>query len=124
MEAVMFKWRREAALDIYNLVLGVFLFLSPWLFTMTRETARIDTWASGLLVAAVSAAAIVAFRQWEEWVSLLAGLWMIVSPWALGFVGTPAMHVNIGVGCAVAFLAALELWLVRYETDAGVQAGT
>ena len=57
----------------------------------------------------MSAAAILAFREWEEWVSLLAGLWMIISPFLLGFAHTPAMHVNIGIGCAVMFLAGLEL---------------
>ena len=106
--------RREWVLDLYNFCLGAFLLISPWLYTMTHETARLDTWFSGLLVAAVSAAAILAFREWEEWISLLAGIWMIVSPFVLGFAHTPAMHVNIGIGCAIVFLSGLELWLLHY----------
>ncbi|MBV8836044.1 MAG: SPW repeat protein [Alphaproteobacteria bacterium] len=107
--------RREWVLDLYNFCLGAFLLISPWLYTMTHETARLDTWFSGLLVAAVSAAAILAFREWEEWISLLAGIWMIVSPFVLGFAHTPAMHVNIGIGCAIVFLSGLELWLLHYD---------
>ena len=107
--------RREWVLDLYNFCLGAFLLISPWLFTMTRESARLDTWFSGILVAAVSAAALLAFREWEEWVSLLAGIWMIVSPYVLGFAHTPAMHVNFGIGCAVVFLSGLELWLIHYD---------
>src|SRR5581483_8954677 len=76
---------------------------------------RLDSWFSGLLVAAVSAAAILAFREWEEWISLLAGIWLIISPYVLGFAHTPAMHLNFGIGCAIVFLSGLELWLIHYE---------
>jgi hypothetical protein len=34
------------------------------------------------------------------------------SPWVLGFAHTRAMHFSIGIGSAVAFLAALELFLI------------
>jgi hypothetical protein len=104
--------RRESGLDFYNLGLGVFLIASPWIFHMTREIARIETWGSGALLVATSLAALLAFSLWEEWVSLAVGLWMIVSPWALGFMHTPAMKVNIGIGAVVAFLSALELFLI------------
>jgi hypothetical protein len=39
----------------------------------------------------------------------------MVSPWALGFMHTKAMHVSTGLGAMVTFVAALELWLVNYE---------
>jgi len=54
----------------------------------------------------------MAFASWEEWANLLLGVWLIVLPWALGFPHARAMHYSIGVGATVAFLAALELWLV------------
>jgi len=106
--------RREAILDIYNLVLGLFLVLSPWLFAYVRRTASTDIWVSGALIVLVSIAAIIAFSQWDEWINLALGIWLIVSPWVLGFTNTKAMHVSIGVGIAVAYLALLELWLVHY----------
>jgi hypothetical protein len=114
--------RKEWVLDLYNLGLGAFLLISPWLFAITREVARLDTWISAALLLAVSAAAIVMFRAWEEWVSLLVRLWMIAAPFVLGFVHTPAMHVNIAIGCLVVFLAALELWLVHDEPRASPAA--
>ena len=93
--------RREWVLDLYNFCLGAFLVISPWLYTITHETARLDTWFSGLLVAAVSAAAILAFREWEEWISLLAGIWMIVAPFALDFnstdTGLTAVYIVAGI---------------------------
>jgi hypothetical protein len=107
----MRKWHREWVLDLYNLLLAVFLFASPWLFARANGTAATDLRASGAAIAALSLAAMVAFANWEEWANLLLGFWLIASPWALGFAHTRAMHFSIGVGAAVAFLAALELWL-------------
>jgi hypothetical protein len=54
---------------------------------------------------------------WTEWINLLLGFWLIASPWVLGFAHTRAMHVSIGVGVVVAFLAALEIWLVYDKED-------
>ncbi len=108
----MRKWRRESVLDLYNLLLAMFLFVSPWLSARANGTAAMDLRASGAAIAVLSLAAMVAFANWEEWINLLLGIWLIVSPWVLGFAHTSAMHFSIGVGAAVAFLAALELWLV------------
>jgi hypothetical protein len=107
--------RRESILDLYNLVFGLFLFLSPWLFAYVRRTASIDIWISGALIVLFSIAAIIAFSQWDEWINLALGIWLIASPWVLGFTHTKAMHVSIAAGVAVAYLALLELWLVNYE---------
>lgn len=110
----MKKLQRESVLDLYNLALAAVLFVSPWLFTFTNSTARVDVWAGSAAIAAISIGAIVAYAHWEEWANVALGLWLIASPWLLGFVGTRAMHFSIAVGAAVAFLAALELWL-RYD---------
>jgi hypothetical protein len=113
------KVRRIAALDCYTGAFGLFLFVSPWLFAYVSEQARVDIWTSGAAIAAISIAAIVAFSDWEEWTNLALGLWLIVSPWALGFAHTRAMHVTILIGVLVSTFAALELWLVHYEPDYG-----
>jgi len=108
----MKKWRHESVLDLYNLVLAVFVTISPWFFARANGAATIDLRASGALIAALSLAAMVAFATWEEWANLLSGVWLIVSPWVLGFAHTGAMHFSIALGASIAFLAALELWLV------------
>jgi len=110
----MKRWRRESALDLYNLVLAAVLLASPWLFTLTNRAGTIDLRASGAAVAVISIAAIVAYASWEEWANVLVGLWLIGSPWILGFAHTRAMHFSIGLGAIVTFMALLELWLV-YE---------
>ena len=111
----MSTWRRESVLDLYSLMVGLFLFASPWMFAFVNESARIDIWASSALIAATSIIAIVMFSDWEEWLNLLLGFWLIVSPWLLSFTHTKAMHVSIGAGVFVTFMAGLELWLVKYD---------
>jgi hypothetical protein len=115
----MTKRRPEAILDVYKLLLGVLLFVSPWLFAYAHGAAAVDARAVGATIAVVSVAALLAFAEWEEWIVLLAGLWMTVSPFVLGFEHTTAMHVSIGIGLAVAYLALLDLWLIHYGPRMG-----
>jgi hypothetical protein len=112
----MRKWRPASVLDLYKLLLAILLFVLPWFFTRASGAAVIDLRASGVAIALLSLVAMLAYANWEEWGNLLIGIWLIVSPWLLGFAHTRAMHYSIGVGAAVAFLSALELWLV-YDTS-------
>jgi hypothetical protein len=70
--------------------------------------------AGGAAILAASIAALLVFSEWEEWIELLAGLWMVASPFVLGFQHTTAMHVSIAIGLVVAYIAALDLWLIHY----------
>jgi hypothetical protein len=114
--------RRESVLDFYNLALAAVLLASPWLFTLTDPVGRLDLLASGAAIAAISVGAIIAYASWEEWMNFLLGLWLVASPWVLGFTHTRAMHFSIGLGAVVAFLAILELWLVYEATHLGREA--
>ena len=76
----MRKRRPEAILDVYNLVLGAALFVSPWLFAFSQGAASIDARLGGAAIVAASIAALLVFAEWEEWIALLAGLWMVASP--------------------------------------------
>jgi len=107
----MRKWQRESVLDLYNLLLAAVLFASPWLFALTNGAGKLDLWATSAVIGLVSLAAIIAYRDWEEWANILLGLWLIASPWLLGFAHTRAMHIGIGIGIVVTFLAGLDLWL-------------
>ncbi|WGR92882.1 MULTISPECIES: SPW repeat protein [unclassified Bradyrhizobium] len=118
----MIKWRSESALDLYNLVASIFLLAAPWLFAHANQTAAIDLRTSGAVIAVLSLAAIVAFSVWEEWVNVFVGLWLIVSPWLLGFTHSRAMHFSIAAGAVVAFMALLELWLEYEKTHLGPSA--
>jgi hypothetical protein len=110
----IFGFSNESVLDVYNLLLAVVLFASPWFFAHASRTAGIDLWLSSAAIIILSLAAMIAYSTWEEWINLALGLWLVASPWLLGFAHTTAMHVSVGIGSAIAFFAGLELWL-RYE---------
>ena len=75
-------------LDLYNLLLAVVLFASPWFFAHASRTAGLDLRLSAVAVIILSIAAMIAFSTWEEWINLALGLWLVVSPWLLGFAHT------------------------------------
>jgi hypothetical protein len=111
------KWRQESILDVYNLVAALVLLATPWFLARATATTDLDLWVSGAAIGAISVIALLAFALWTEWINLLLGFWLIASPWVLGFAHTRAMHFSIGIGVVVAFLAALEIWLVYDKED-------
>jgi len=116
------KSKYEAHADVVNLVLGTFLFLAPWTFGFVSDlrqqgvytASATNAWASGAVIGIAAALAIVDFAEWKEWVSVLTGLWVAVSPWLLGFAGDPsARWTCVSVGIIVFVLAAIELDLAE-----------
>jgi hypothetical protein len=99
-------------LDLYTLAIGLFIFVSPWLYTFAQESARVNDWIVGAALVAASIAALVVFGRWQGWTVAGLGLWLIVAPWVLGYAHTPAMHVSIIAGVVATYLALLELWLI------------
>lgn len=112
----MNQWINAKLCDVGNLILGAFLFLSPWIFKYPMKYPMgMEFWnatAAGIVIIVLSIAALTAFAAWEEWLNLIVGLWLIVSPWVLKFQGTTAMRVDVAVGVVVAALAAIELWFM------------
>jgi hypothetical protein len=108
--------------DWANLILGVLLFLAPWLFGFADQAlAAWNSWIAGIIVAALSVTALVRFAEWEEWVNLAVGVWLLASPWLLGFAGVrSAMWVSVILGAVIAVMAAWEAWTARHPTRAAV----
>ena len=94
-----------------NLVLGMILFFSPWLFGLSAGAQWQTASIIGIFIAVSSIAALAAFAVWEEWLNLGAGLALIVSPWLLGFQESSAMTIDAVIGAMVAALAAVGVWL-------------
>lgn len=107
------NWTNAKICDVANLILGAFLFVSPWIFSFDAGKVSQNASITGIVIAVLAIAALAAFAVWEEWLNLIVGLWALVSPWVLGFQGSSrAMAVHVIVGIAVAVLAAIELWIM------------
>ena len=106
----MDEWSNAKLCDVANLMLGSVLFISSWFFG--SGPASQNAFVCGIIIAVISLAALAAFAIWEEWLNLILGLWVLVSPWVLGFSGTDAMSAHVAIGAIVAILAAIELWIL------------
>src|ERR1700744_860750 len=103
MEDTMTQWTNAKLCDVGNLMLGVILFISPWLFRFPAGAQSQNAYVTGIVIVVLSIAALAAFAVWEEWLNLIVGLWLIVSPWVLGFQeSTKATTVCVIVGILVA----------------------
>jgi hypothetical protein len=106
----MDDWSSAKLGDVANLVLGMILFFSPWLFGLSAGAQWQTASIIGIFIAVSSIAALAAFAVWEEWLNLGAGLTLIVSPF-LGFQDSSAMTIDAVIGAMVAALAAVGVWL-------------
>jgi len=109
-------WSNVRLCDVVNLALGAVLFFSPWLFDLSAGAQWQTASIIGLIIAVLSIAALAAFAVWEEWLNLIAGLALMVSPWLLGFQDSQAMTIDVAIGMIVAALAAFEAWLCHAGT--------
>jgi hypothetical protein len=98
-----------------NVLLAIWLFISPWVLRYAAvETAAWNAWVVAIVIAALSIAALARLAQWEEWVNLALGVWLIVSPWILGFsANANAMGNAVIVGIICAILAIFGLMAAR-----------
>jgi hypothetical protein len=118
--------------DWTNLILAIWLFISPWVLQFASGAGAVGTpaetaapgtalmaaawnaWIFGVVVAAIAAAGLVRAQEWEEWTNLVIGIWLVVAPWALGFGSNAVATWNtLVVGVLIFALAAWELYDIR-----------
>jgi len=103
----------DALADIANLYLGGFLACAPNILSFESGPENVNAHVAGVGIIVLAMAAIYAHVDWEEWLNLLLGLWLIAAPWVLHFTSANAVTVHIVVGILVAALAGAELWLTH-----------
>lgn len=110
--------------DWANLILALFLFLSPWIFAFAMpggaggaraaSYASWDSWIVGLVIFVVAATALFRLQAWEEWLNALLGLWLFIAPFLLGFINVPgAAWTHWIVGALVFIFAVWDLQSIR-----------
>ena len=86
--------------DWANLVLAIWLFISPWVLNFAGGAnagvggsatvgadASWNAWVLGAIVFLVALSAIGRMELWQEWINLVLGVWVFIAPWVLGFAG-------------------------------------
>ena len=114
-------WKIEASVDVINLALGGFLFLSPWIFGFTSDLGWHTSWMAGTAIVIIAIfsigdllGSVSIFFETEEWLNLAIGLWVAACHWILGFHDDMmAMQVHTAVGLVIAAIAVVELWVMH-----------
>jgi hypothetical protein len=123
-EKLTARWQHGA-----NVLLGVWLAVSPWALAFADQSAAaLNASVIGLLITLVAGSALLANREprahgggerglgrvapWltQEWITAEVGAWLIVSPYFLGFdtmQGASWTHFSVG-----ALVVVLTLWAV------------
>jgi hypothetical protein len=95
-------------------LLGFWLCVSPWILQFNLEPTPTRTAViTGILIVFVERMTLYFYRAWEEWIGIIIGAWLVISPWLLS-IGVPAAKDNfVVVGLLVMALAFYELWQAR-----------
>ena len=81
--------------DWANLIFGVWMLISPAVLAMaTTGPAAWNAYIVGIAVGVVAIIALIQPAGWEEVINLLLGLWLLASPWLVGFAAVAAAVTN------------------------------
>ena len=99
--------------DWASFALALWLAVSPWLAGYAaHDAATANAALVGLLLAVTAHVAFSCEQMSCEWLNLCGGLWLLASPFVLGFDGQLAAMGNaIAVGAAITALSAWGLHL-------------
>ena len=100
--------------DPVNAVLGAWLVLSPWALGFSGDTVAMANFVVvGVLLLAAALGAIFLPRPWEEWTESVLGLWLVVSPWLIGYSGVEGAKADAILSGLV--ILTLALWALQDE---------
>ncbi len=104
--------------DWCNWLLGIWLCISPWALRFDLEpTATRTAVISGILIILAEVVSLSIFRVWEEWITVILGVWLVLCPWILD-ISSSVARVNLSVvGVLVMALAFYEVWEARRRSS-------
>lgn len=101
-----------------TVLLGAFILISPLVLGFAGHPAIMwNSWLTGVAILIVAAGSAVAQvpRVWQEGADLALGLWLLVSPWLLGFAAyVPARNCTMVAGLLV---LAIAFWRIMSDID-------
>lgn len=109
---------RQRWQDWLQLLLGIWLFFSPWIlgFAGTGGAAW-NAYLIGVGLVVFSVIALYLPKLWEEWITLVLGVWLVIAPWVVGFsaLKNPTQNsVIIGIVTVI-----LSVWVMAMQGSAG-----
>lgn len=108
--------------DWVTALVGVILVAIPFVLTVTPpgggSSAMITSGfvITGLLAIALGGLGIATRQSWEEWATLILGLWLLAMPWLLGFAALRGpTYGSVAGGLVLLVMGGLALWSIQQE---------
>jgi SPW repeat-containing protein len=100
--------------DWLNLLIGIWLFVSPWVLGFAGSGgADWNAWILGVAIVVFSAIAVSLPQAWEEVINILLGIWMVISSWVIGVASRTVETNAVIVGLLVILFAAWAMAMNR-----------
>jgi hypothetical protein len=89
-----------------NIILGIWLFFSPWVYKAGSNPDSWNNWIFGVLVVIFAATRYSSPETGRALsvLNLLIGIWTFVSPWVFGYTGNSGRFANSLIVGAVIFI--------------------
>lgn len=101
------------------MVFGALLLIMPWLLKFHDDlpVRSWDFYVIGVVVIAAGAAGLHRRSHAAAWITPALGLWMVASPWLLGFM--PVIHARNSAWVLGGALFLMSLWALLERRSAG-----
>ena len=100
--------------DGVSFLAGFWIFFAPWIVGPPAGALAIgDHVVVGILLILFAITGLAEFRLWKEWVNILLGIWLLITPWFLHSRGGTALSWNVAVCGAVVIVCAC--WALSAE---------
>ena len=89
-----------------NVLLGIWVIISPFVLAFPSQKAIWNNVAAGIVIGVL--AIIRSFMREQlgwSWINVLLAIWLIVSPFVLGFMSGAALWNNVILGIIIAAIA-------------------
>jgi hypothetical protein len=79
-----------------NLLAGIWVFVSPWVYGAGSNSNAWNSWIVGALIAffALIRWANPSGARWLGWANMILGAWLFISPWVYGYTPNTGRFIN------------------------------
>jgi hypothetical protein len=91
-----------------NVLAGIWLIISPYIVGFAHTPAATNAITIGIIVGILALIRVMAPEntRWLSWINIILGIWLLISPFIMGFVGGGDLWNAIILGILVIVFAA------------------